>query len=144
MNRAEWDCPPLQVDDLVRVLYADVGVVECGIWRVKKISPYAYDCEVVQAPPNGGFLVGSSWGLFPQSTSGWLWRMAEGPTTETHIRVETKKPLGSTCRRPNCPEPFNPDAEPTRLSDRSHVCWSCRADGWGTKWGDNRKDEVHE
>jgi hypothetical protein len=137
MSEEAWNCPPLKVGDVVRARVSTGGrapFVDCGTWRVTEaaqtLGKWHYLCAILESK----FLAGVNYSLGTDFLPDWEWRMATGSGTEPTI--EKAKPLGSTCRRPNCPEPFNPYAEPTRLEDRTHVCHSCRADGWGVSWGE--------
>lgn len=74
--------------------------------------------------------IGESWGDFilPKEHTDYSYRIVGVETQPSMPAV-----VGSTCRR--CKE-YNNYAEPTRIETRTHVCLSCRADGWSITWGD--------
>lgn len=116
---------PLRVGQDIKIAYK--GSEYDRTYRVVEIMPDYYRVTV----PGEGY----SDFILPTDSTDFTWRVI-GSTTEPAMKV-----VGSTCRRPNCPEPFNPWAEPTRLSDRTHICFSCRADGWGTTWAKEHGDD---
>lgn len=133
-----FDCPPLSVGQKIRAVHLPTGN-DCGLLEVTKIVGATYYAKVLEPGDfgSGCETVGTQWLVWPESA--WVWQLDQLDRT-TLPTIKAEAPKGSTCRRPNCPEPFNPWAEPTRLSDRSHVCFSCRSDGFGVSWGDKDND----
>lgn len=109
--------PPLKVGDIVRV--TGTGASDFTV-TVEVLSDHGDHYEV-------RYLHNSQETYMYREDVFITWSVVER-TTEPLIKV-----IGSRCRR--CNE-FNEYAEPTRESDRTHICYSCGQDGYGRTWGD--------
>ncbi len=103
-----------------------------GVWHVAEKHPTGWAEDVFKLVQFGSeFYLSLTW----SPANGVKWRRAN--STYSPVEPETPVDRGVWCARKHCPEPYQEYAE-ANMPDGSFVCFSCRADGFGTTWAVER------